>query len=158
MWITAYLITAVVVAFLTWHMSHHIQSFERPTDTARGYWSIVAGAIWPVILLGLVQVAGNPPRHPPAAARPGRACATRSGAGLGPRCPLLIRADPSTCRSGWGSFSRCSPEALRPGVASAIIDRMVRAKAVGLALLAAAAISVGTAATASADDSGSGLL
>ena len=56
MWITAYLITAVVVAFLTWHMSHHIQSFERPTDTARGYWSIVAGAIWPVILLGLVQM------------------------------------------------------------------------------------------------------
>jgi hypothetical protein len=55
-WITVYLTTAVVVAFLTWHMSHHLQSFERPTDTARGVWSIVAGAIWPVILLGLVQV------------------------------------------------------------------------------------------------------
>ena len=56
MWITAYLITAVVAAFLTWHMSHHIQSFERPTDTARGTWSIVAGAIWPVIVLGLMQM------------------------------------------------------------------------------------------------------
>jgi hypothetical protein len=56
MWITVYLTTAVVVAFLTWHMSHHIQSFEGPTDTARGVWSIVAGAIGPVILLGLVQV------------------------------------------------------------------------------------------------------
>ena len=56
MWITAYLITAVVAAFLTWHMSHHLQSFERPTDAARGTWSIVAGAIWPVIVLGLVQM------------------------------------------------------------------------------------------------------
>ena len=35
---------------------------------------------------------------------------------------------------------------------------MVRVKAMGLALLAATAISVCTAATASADDSGSGLL
>ena len=35
---------------------------------------------------------------------------------------------------------------------------MARAKAVGLALMAAAAILVGTAPTASADDSGSGLL
>ena len=56
MWITVYLITAVVVAVLTWHLSHHLQSFERPTDAARGTWSIVAGAIWPVIVLGLVQM------------------------------------------------------------------------------------------------------
>jgi hypothetical protein len=55
-WITLYLITAVVVAVLTWHMSHHLQSFEGPTDTARGFWAIVAGAIWPVILLGILQV------------------------------------------------------------------------------------------------------
>lgn len=56
MWITLYLTTAVVVAFMTWHMSHHLQSFERPTDAARGAWSIVAGAIWPVILVGVVQM------------------------------------------------------------------------------------------------------
>ena len=56
MWITVYLITAVVVAFLTWDMSHHLQSLERPTDAARGTWSIVAGAIWPVILLGIAQM------------------------------------------------------------------------------------------------------
>ena len=56
MWITVYLITAVVVAFLTWHMSHYLQSFDGPTDAARGYLSIVAGAIWPVILVGVVQM------------------------------------------------------------------------------------------------------
>jgi hypothetical protein len=72
-WITVYLITAVVVAFLTWDMSHHLQSLERPTDAARGAWSIVAGAIWPVIVLGLVQmlaihVITRRLRHAPAAA------------------------------------------------------------------------------------------
>lgn len=56
MWITVYLTTAVVVAFLTWHLSHYIESTERPTDGSRGLWSIVAGAIWPVILLSLAQM------------------------------------------------------------------------------------------------------
>lgn len=56
MWITVYLITAVVVAFLTWHMSHYLQSVDSPTDTARAVWAIVAGAIWPVILVGLAQM------------------------------------------------------------------------------------------------------
>lgn len=56
MWITAYLITAVAVAFLTWHMSYHLQSFDGPSDEARVFWAIVAGAIWPVILLGLAQM------------------------------------------------------------------------------------------------------
>ena len=51
-----YLITAVVVAFLTWHLSHYLQSFDGPADAARGFSSIVAGAIWPVILLGVVQL------------------------------------------------------------------------------------------------------
>ncbi|MCI4674293.1 hypothetical protein [Candidatus Mycolicibacterium alkanivorans] len=56
MWITLYLITAVVVAFLTWHMSHHLQSFDGPTDEARAFWSIVAGAIWPIVLVGVAQM------------------------------------------------------------------------------------------------------
>jgi hypothetical protein len=55
-WIAAYLTTAVVVAFLTWHMSHHFQSFERPTDAARALWAVMAGAVWPVILLGAAQM------------------------------------------------------------------------------------------------------
>ena len=56
MWITAYLTTAVVIAFLTWHMSHYLQSIDTPTDAARSCWAIVAGAIWPVILLGIAQM------------------------------------------------------------------------------------------------------
>jgi predicted phage tail protein len=55
-WITVYLITAVVVAVLTWHLSHHVQSLEGPTDAARGFWAIVAGAGWPVILLGVAEM------------------------------------------------------------------------------------------------------
>jgi hypothetical protein len=56
MGMTLYLIAALVVAFLTWHMSHHLQSFDGPTDATRGFWAIVARAIWPVILLGVVQM------------------------------------------------------------------------------------------------------
>ena len=56
MWITVYLITAVVVAVLKWHLSHHVQSLEGPTDAARGFWAIVAGAGWPVILLGVAEM------------------------------------------------------------------------------------------------------
>jgi hypothetical protein len=55
-WITVYLITAVVVAFLTWHMSHHLQSFDGPTDAGRSFWAIVAGVIWPIVLVGVVQM------------------------------------------------------------------------------------------------------
>ena len=56
MWIALYLTTAVVVAFLTWHMSHHLQSFEGPSDATRGFCSILAGAIWPVIVVGALEM------------------------------------------------------------------------------------------------------
>ena len=56
MWIALYLITAVAVAFLTWHMSHHLQSVDGPTDAARTFSAIVAGAIWPIVLVGALQV------------------------------------------------------------------------------------------------------
>lgn len=56
MWITLYLVTAVVVAFLTWHMSHYFQSSDGPSDAARTSYSILAGAIWPIIMVGALQM------------------------------------------------------------------------------------------------------
>jgi predicted phage tail protein len=55
-WIALYLIAAVVVAFLTWHMSHYIQSIEGPTDAGRRVCSLLAGVGWPIVLVGVLQM------------------------------------------------------------------------------------------------------
>jgi hypothetical protein len=56
MWITLYVAPAVVLAAAAWLMSQRVQSCEPVSDVARGFWAIVAGALWPVVLLGVAQL------------------------------------------------------------------------------------------------------
>jgi hypothetical protein len=35
---------------------HHLQSVDGPTDAGHGFWAIVAGAIWPIVLVGVGQM------------------------------------------------------------------------------------------------------
>ncbi|BBY64256.1 hypothetical protein [Mycolicibacterium helvum] len=56
MWIDLYLAAALLVAVAAWLVSPHFQSVDPPGDIARGFWSAAAGALWPLILIGAVQV------------------------------------------------------------------------------------------------------
>ncbi|KAA0106152.1 hypothetical protein [Mycolicibacterium sp. P1-5] len=51
-----YLMSAVVAAAAVWLVSPRLQSYDPPGDVARGFWSVVAGALWPVILVGAAQL------------------------------------------------------------------------------------------------------
>jgi hypothetical protein len=50
-----YLLSVVVAAAAVWLVSPRFQSYDPPGDIARGFWSVVAGALWPIILVGAAQ-------------------------------------------------------------------------------------------------------
>ena len=56
MWIALYLVVAIVVAAVTWHVSHRFQSLDAPSEAVRAAAALVAGALWPVVVLGVVQL------------------------------------------------------------------------------------------------------
>ncbi|GAY14033.1 hypothetical protein [Mycobacterium sp. shizuoka-1] len=56
MWIDLYLVAAVVIAVSAWLVSPRFQSIDPPGDVARMFWSAVAGALWPLVLIGVAQV------------------------------------------------------------------------------------------------------
>ena len=51
-----YLVSAVIAAAVAWLVSPRFQSYDPPSDIARGVWSAVAGALWPLIVVGAVQI------------------------------------------------------------------------------------------------------
>ncbi len=51
-----YLVSAVIAAVVAWLVSPRFQSYDPPSDIARGFWSAVAGALWPLIVVGAVQL------------------------------------------------------------------------------------------------------
>ncbi|SBS74408.1 conserved hypothetical protein [uncultured Mycobacterium sp.] len=56
MWIDLYLVGALVVGVAAWLVTPHFQSDDPPGDVARGFWSAAAGALWPLVLIGIAQV------------------------------------------------------------------------------------------------------
>ncbi len=56
MWMNLYAVSAVIVAVVTWLVSPRFQSSDPPSDAVRGFWSVVAGALWPAIVVGSVQL------------------------------------------------------------------------------------------------------
>lgn len=56
MWFDLYLLSAVIAAVGAWLISPHFQSYDPPSDIVRGLCSAVAGALWPVILVGAAQI------------------------------------------------------------------------------------------------------
>ena len=56
MWIDLYLVTAGIVAFGSWLVTDHLQSIDPPSDIVRGFWALLAGAMWPVVLTGVAQL------------------------------------------------------------------------------------------------------
>ena len=55
MWLDLYLVSAIIVAACAWLVSPHFQSADPPGDVARGFWSVIAGALWPLIAVGAAQ-------------------------------------------------------------------------------------------------------
>jgi hypothetical protein len=56
MWIDLYVVVAVIAAVAAWLVSPHFESYDPPSDIARGFWSAAAGALWPLIVFGAVQI------------------------------------------------------------------------------------------------------
>ena len=56
MWIDLYLVAALIVGVTAWLVTPHFQSYDPPGDIARGFWSAVAGALWPLVLVGIAEV------------------------------------------------------------------------------------------------------
>jgi hypothetical protein len=56
MWVDVYVVTAIIVAVAVWLLSPHLQSYDPPGDVTRGIWSAVAGALWPLVLVGTAQI------------------------------------------------------------------------------------------------------
>ena len=56
MWLNLYLVSAVIAAVGAWLISPHFQSYDPPSDIVRGVCSAVAGALWPVIVVGAAQI------------------------------------------------------------------------------------------------------
>jgi hypothetical protein len=56
MWFDLYLVCASLVAISAWLVSPHFQSYDPPTNSTRALWSVVAGVVWPLIVVGAVQV------------------------------------------------------------------------------------------------------
>jgi hypothetical protein len=55
MWFDLYLVSAVVAAVAACMIGPHFQS-DDPGDIARGIWSAIAGALWPLIVVGAAQI------------------------------------------------------------------------------------------------------
>ncbi|WP_167096804.1 hypothetical protein [Mycobacterium sp. DL592] len=56
MWIALYLAVAIVAAAVTWHASHRFQSLDAPSEAVRAAAALVAGALWPVVVVGVLQL------------------------------------------------------------------------------------------------------
>jgi hypothetical protein len=56
MWFELYVVAAVVVAVAAWLVSPQFQSYDPPGDFTRAFWSAVAGALWPLVVVGAVQI------------------------------------------------------------------------------------------------------
>lgn len=56
MWTALYLALAVLAAGVTWHVSYRFQSLDAPSEAVRAAAALVAGALWPVVVLGVLQV------------------------------------------------------------------------------------------------------
>jgi|EndMetStandDraft_8_1072994.scaffolds.fasta_scaffold223877_2 hypothetical protein len=56
MWIDLYVVVALIAAVAAWLVSPHFESYDPPSDIARGFWSAAAGALWPLIVFGAVQI------------------------------------------------------------------------------------------------------
>lgn len=55
MWIDLYALIAVVIAIAAWLISQRFLSYDPPGDITRGFWSIIAGALWPLVIVGVAQ-------------------------------------------------------------------------------------------------------
>ena len=56
MWIALYLAVAIVVAAVTWHVSHRFQALDAPSEAVRAAAALVAGALWPLVVVGVIQL------------------------------------------------------------------------------------------------------
>lgn len=56
MWFELYVVAAVVVGVAAWLVSPQFQSYDPPGDLTRAFWSAVAGALWPLIVVGAAQL------------------------------------------------------------------------------------------------------
>jgi hypothetical protein len=56
MWFELYLAMAVLVSVAAWLFSPPFQSFDPPGDNVRALWSVAAGALWPLVLIGAAQI------------------------------------------------------------------------------------------------------
>lgn len=56
MWIELYLVAAAIAATAAWLLSPRFQSYDPPSDVARGFWSVTAGVLWPLIAVGAAQL------------------------------------------------------------------------------------------------------
>jgi hypothetical protein len=56
MWFDLYLVSAIIAAVAAWLVSPYFQSHDAPGDLARGLWSVVAGGLWPLIVIGAAQI------------------------------------------------------------------------------------------------------
>ncbi|KDE99625.1 hypothetical protein Y900_011910 [Mycolicibacterium aromaticivorans JS19b1 = JCM 16368] len=57
MWTNLYVMSAVIIAAATWLVSPRFQSSDPPSEVSRGFWSVVAGVLWPVVVVGALQLA-----------------------------------------------------------------------------------------------------
>lgn len=55
MWIDLYAVIATSIAVAAWLVSQRLQSYDPPSDVVRGFWSIIAGALWPLVIVGVAQ-------------------------------------------------------------------------------------------------------
>ncbi|MGY4708038.1 hypothetical protein ACXDF8_00450 [Mycolicibacterium sp. CBM1] len=56
MWIDLYVAAAIVVAGAAWLVSRQYLSYDPPSDVVRAFAAVLAGALWPLVIVGLGQV------------------------------------------------------------------------------------------------------
>ncbi len=67
-----YLVSAVIAAVVAWLVSPRFQSYDPPSDIARGFWSAVAGALCPPSSWWVPFRSSRSAISPAASARPPR--------------------------------------------------------------------------------------
>lgn len=56
MWIALYLVPAIAVAIASWYVSKRFASFDPPSAAVRVLAAVAAGALWPLVLIGVAQL------------------------------------------------------------------------------------------------------
>lgn len=56
MWFELYVVAAAVVGVAAWLVSPQFHSDDPPDDLTRAGFSVVAGALWPLIVVGIAQL------------------------------------------------------------------------------------------------------